>query len=50
MPRSRPEMLLLRSGPDLRLAKSPLVSWFRSSPIIDIGLWANFETETTLGF
>jgi len=26
------------------------MSWFRSSPDIDIGLRANFETETTLGF
>jgi hypothetical protein len=29
---------------------SHLVSWFRSSQIIDIGLKANFETKTTLGF
>ena len=27
-----------------------LVSWFRSSLDIDIGLLANFGTETTLGF
>ena len=26
-----------------------LVSWFRSSHHLDIGLRANFETETTLG-
>src|SRR6266567_1462405 len=29
--------------------KATLVSWFRSSHHLDIGLRANFETETTLG-
>jgi len=30
-------------------AMFPLVSWFRSSQELDIGLKANFETITTLG-